>query len=1029
MAVILPDLRGVHSVGCADGGATRPLMAEHREVRVTFHEPPGEPYHGRPYGAGRARPPMPRPQFPRWGKPLLITIAALVVLAVAIGVFVALDTEHLWFDSVGYGKVFTTQVWVRIAMFCGFGGFMAAVLLANVYLAYRLRPAFRASSPEQRALERYRHVIEPRRWWFFAVAAVFFGLIFGSAASGKWKTWMMWANATSFGHKDPQFHRDVSYYAFVYPFQRFILGYVMALVVVCTIVTLVVHYLFGGIAFRTPGDRLTRGARAHIASLLFVFVVCKAIAYYLDRFGLAFSSRGVVTGPSYTDVHAVLPAKSILAVIALFCAVLFFATIFRSGWLLPAASFGLLVLSAVIIGGVYPLIVQNFQVKPSEADKESPYIQRNIDQTRYAYGLDNVKVTAYDATTNPSASALTDNTATGAGVRLLDNAVLPPTYNQLQQFRNFYNIDKLDVDRYVINGQEQDAVVATRELNLSGVPSTQKTWINEHLVYTHGYGFVAAPGNGVDSDGRPAFIEQNIPVTGSLGDFEPRVYFGEGETSFSVVGAPAGAAPREYDFPTNGGNGQQYNTYDGGGGVPIGSTFRRLEYALRFGDKNLLLSDGINSQSRILYDRDPRQRVAKVAPYLTLDGDPYSAIVDGRLLWIVDGYTTSDGFPYAQRENLNSITQDTNTETATTHAQAKEQINYLRNSVKATVDAYTGAVTLYAWDASDPVLRTWMKVFPGTVKPKSAMSTQLLAHVRYPEDMFKVQRKLLANYHVTDPHAFYGQQDFWLVPADPTQSGNSQPDQPPYYLTLKMPDQSEPAFSLTTTFVPRGRPNLSAFMAVNSDPGPDYGTIRVLELPRSSTVSGPGQVQNQFEADPGVQSQLNILRVQGGAAGVVYGNLLTLPVAGGLLYVEPVYVKASGGQGSYPLQQKVLVSFGDRIGFESTYSAAVASLVKATPGSGAPPPPSGQPSGSPSPSPSASPTAPGGLTAAQLIADAQAAYAAGQQALAKGDFATYGDKQKQVSDDLDKLAKLLGTPSPSAPGGGSGAPTSPSRSP
>jgi len=1002
---------------------------------VTFHEPP-DPSRGRPYGPG-ARRPVPRPQFPRWGKPVLIAIAALVVLAIVVGVFVALDTERLWFDSVGFGSVFTTQLWTRVAMFFGFGGLMALILLGNMYLAYRLRPTYRASSREQLALQRYRDVLEPRRWWLFAVFAVFFGLIFGTAASGKWETWMMWANATSFGHKDPQFHRDVSYYAFVYPFQRFILGYVMALVVVTTLVTVLAHYLFGGIAIRTPGQRLTRGARAHIASLLFVFVLCKAIAYYLDRFGLAFSSRGVVTGPSYTDVHAVLPAKSILAVIALFCAALFFATIFRPGWLLPAASFGLLVLSAVIIGGVYPLIVQNFQVKPSEADKEAPYIQRNIDQTRYAYGLTNVQVKPYDATTSASAADLTDSTATGAGVRLLDNTVLPPTYNQLQQFRNFYSVDKLDVDRYVLNGQEQDAVVATRELNLSGVPATQKTWINEHLVYTHGYGFVAAPGNGVDSDGRPSFVEHDIPVQGSLGKFEPRVYFGEGETSFSVVGAPAGATPREYDYPINGGNGQQYNTYDGGGGVPMGSAFRRLEYALRFGDKNLLLSDGINSHSRILYDRDPRQRVEKVAPYLTIDGDPYSAVVDGRLVWIVDGYTTSDGFPYSQRENLNSITQDTNTEKATTAAQASEQINYVRNSVKATVDAYTGQVTLYAWDENDPVLRTWMKVFPGTVKPKSAMSTQLLAHVRYPEDLFKVQRKLLASYHVTDPHAFYGQQDFWLVPADPTQSGTSQPDQPPYYLTLKMPDQSKPTFSLTTTFVPRGRPNLSAFMAVDSDPGPDYGTIRVLELPRSSTVSGPGQVQNQFEADPAVQTQLNILRVQGGAAGVVYGNLLTLPVAGGLLYVEPVYVKASGGEGSYPLQQKVLVSFGDRIGFESTYSAAVASLVNASP---SPPPPpsggSGGPAGSPSPTPSssasASPTAPGGLTAAQLIADAQAAYAAGQQALAKGDFATYGDKQKQVSDDLDQLAKLFGTTaSPSAASGsgsGSGS-ASPSKSP
>jgi uncharacterized protein len=1002
---------------------------------VTFPRPERRPYGS---GDGRSRPPLPRLEFPKWGKPVLIALAALVVLIVVVVLFVAIDTEHLWYDSVGFGGVFTTKIVTRLLLFVGFGLFMAAATFGNIYLAYRVRPAFRASSVEQIVLDRYRTVIDKRRGLLFGVIAAFFGLIFGSAASGRWQTWLLWSHATSFGHKDPQFHRDVSYFAFILPFQRFLLGYFMALVVVCTLLTLAAHYLFGGVAFRTPGERLTRAARTHLALLLFVFVICKAIAYYLDRFGLAFSSRGVVQGPSYTDVHAVLPAKEILLVIALLCAALFVATIFRTGWLLPAVSFGLLVFSAVIIGGVYPLIVQNFQVKPSEADKEAPYIQRNINETRYAYNLTdaNVKVSPYAATTTISASALTNSTAIGAGVRLLDNAVLPPTYNQLQQFRNFYNIDKLDVDRYIINGQEQDAVVATRELNLAGVPSTQKTWINEHLVYTHGYGFVAAPGDGVDNDGRPSFIEDNIPVTGSLGTFEPRVYFGEGETSFSVVGQPAGASPREYDFPTNGVNGAQYNTYSGSGGVSIGSSFRQLEYALRFGDKNLILSDGINSHSRILYDRDPRKRVAKVAPYLTLDGDPYSAIVNGHLVWIVDGYTTSDGFPYSQRENLNTITQDTNTETATTSQQSSETINYMRNSVKATVDAYTGAVTLYAWDPTDPVLKTWMKVFPGTVKPVSAMSAQLLAHVRYPEDMFKVQRNLLASYHVTDPHAFYGQQDFWSVPADPTQA-TPQPAQPPYYLTLKMPDQPKPTFSLTTTFVPRGRTNLSAFMAVDSDPGPDYGTIRVLQLPRSLLISGPGQVQNQFESDPSVQTTLNILRVQGGAAGVTYGNLLTLPVAGGLLYVEPVYVKAAGGQGSYPLLQKVLVSFGNNIGFQSTYSAAIASLVGAPAGSASSSGSTGTssptgsaspaPSGSVSPSPAASATAvPTDL--AQDIAAAQQAYADGQAALKAGDFTAYGQAQQRLAAALAKAETAL-SPSPSATSSPSAAVTAPSASP
>lgn len=1001
---------------------------------MTFSRPERRPFGG---GEGRPRPPLPRPEFPKWGKPALITLGVLVVLAVAVGLFISIDTENLWFSSVGFSEVFRTQLLTKIFMFIGFGLLMALVTFGNIYLAYRLRPAFRASSVEQLILDRYRTVIEPRRRLVFVAISAFFGLIFGVAASGRWQTWLLWSNATSFGHKDPQFHRDVSYFAFIYPFQRFILGYVMALVVVCTLLSLAAHYVFGGIAVRTPGERVTRGARTHVAVLLFVFVICKAIAYYLDRFGLAFSSRGVVQGASYTDVHAVLPAKEILAVIALLCAALFVATIFRTGWLLPGVSFGLLVLSAVIIGGIYPAIVQYAQVRPSEQDKESPYISRNIAETRYAYDLTSFKFAQYDPTTSASQAALTSTTAVGAGVRLLDNSVLAPTYNQLQQFRNFYNVSKLDVDRYIINGQEQDAIVAMRELNLKNLPPGQTSWINEHLVYTHGYGFVAAPGSAADAQGRPAFIEENIPPSGGLGKYQPRVYFGEGETQFSVVGAPTGTTPREYDFPTNGDVGQQSTTYTGGGGISMGSTFRQLEFALRFGDKNLLLSDGINTKSRILYNRDPRTRVAKVAPYLTVDGDPYAAIVDGHLDWIVDGYTTSDGFPYAERENLNSITRDATT-AATTTAQASRQINYVRNSVKATVDAYTGAVTLYAWDPTDPVLATWMKVFPGTVQPKSAMSPSLLAHVRYPEDMFKVQRSLLSKYHVSDPIVFYRGDEFWQVPTDPiktaaapaattnaqgvtTTTTTSLPDQPPYYLTLTMPGQQKPTFSLTSTLVFRKRSNLAAFMAVDSDPGPDYGTIRVLQVSGSALVNGPGQVQNQFESDATVQQQLALLRNQGGAAKVDYGNLLTLPVAGGLLYVEPVYVEASGGE-AYPLLQKVLVSFGNRIGFEDTYNGAITALLNgsettsgSTGGTGSTgPPSSASPSGAASSSPPASTaTPPPALT--QAIADAQKAYADGQTALKKGDFTAYGEAQQRLSAALARAAAAASvSPAPSA---------------
>ena len=540
---------------------------------------------------------------------------------------------------------------------------------------------------------------------------------------------------------------------------------------------------------------------------------------------------------------------------------------------------------------------------------------------------------------------MTNSTAVGAGVRLLDNAVLAPTYNQLQQFRNFYNVSKLDVDRYVIKGQEQDAIVAMRELNLSNLPPGQKSWINEHLVYTHGFGFVAAPGSAADADGRPAFIEQNIPPSGGLGQYQPRIYFGEGEKQFSIVGAEPGATPREYDFPTNGDVGQQSTTYTGGGGIAIGSTFRQLEYALRFGDKNLLLSDGINGKSRILYDRDPRTRVAKVAPYLTVDGDPYcgdrrqQAGVDPRRVHHERRISLRrKGKPRLDHEGRHDNSE-------TTAAQGSQQINYVRNSVKATVDAYTGAVTLYAWDPTDPVLATWMKVFPGhgqaevgdgcatcsrtcaTPKTCSRCSATCWRSTTSPTPSSSTVATNSGKCRPTRsrplrrPATTTG-----LTQGTPPPAPSSPPDQPPYYLTLTMPGQQKPTFSLTSTLVFRKRSNLAAFMAVDSDPGPDYGTIRVLQVSGSALVNGPGQVQNQFESDATVQQQLALLRNKGGAATVDYGNLLTLPVAGGLLYVEPVYVAASGGE-AYPLLQKVLVSFGNRIGFENTYAGAINALV------------------------------------------------------------------------------------------------------
>ena len=943
---------------------------------------------------------MPRlPGRPRRWIPIVV---GLVLLIAAFSAFVRLYTDLLWFRSVHYSHVFGRRLTTEIVLFVVFGVLMALVVGGNILLAYRLRPAFRAISPEQQQLEALSNAFAHLKRWVFLGIVLLVGLFTGIAAANRWSTWLLWRNGVSFGLKDPQFHRDVSYYAFTYPMQRFLLGMGFAAVVLSLIAVLGVAYLYGALRPQTPGQKVTPAARAHISVLLGVFVLLKAFAYYLDRFGLNYSKRGFVdTGASYTDVHAVLPAKTILIFVALICAVLFFLNLRSRNWRLPAIAFGLMAASAVVIGGVYPLLVQQFSVRPSEADKEAPYIARNIAETRLAYGLvptKDVSQSPYTGVAQGDPKAVRADKSTLPNIRLLDPTAVPATFQQLQGFKGFYAFpDSLDVDRYQVNGQEQEEVVGVRDLSLSGLNPQQQSWINQHLVYTHGYGIVAAAGNTVQPDGTPSFVESDIPPRGGLGgNFEPRIYFGETSPKFSVVGAKQGAPARELDYPSDSGNGQVNTTYRGDGGVPIGSFWRKFLYALRFKDKNLLFSSGVNSDSRLLYIRDPADRVKKVAPFLKLDGDPYPAIVDGRILWIVDGYTTTDGFPYAARTSLSSATTDTATQNARNIRTVQGQVNYIRNSVKATVDAYDGTVTLYQWGARDPVLETWKKIFPGIVKPESSISPDLRAHLRYPEDLFKVQRSLLTKYHITDPHAFYAGTDYWRVPDDPTKEPVATP-QPAYYLTLAMPGQSSPSFQLTTALAQNNRKNMAAFVSVESDPSsPDYGKMTVLQLPSNTQVSGPEQVGNDFESYTPASTELSLLR-RGGSR-VDLGNLLTLPLGGSFIYVEPVYVR-SAGTTSFPTLKRVLASYDGNIAYAPTLSAALDEVFGAQ-GPSTKPPPSGGP-----------PAKGGGSVSAQvrsLIAQLSTAQADADAALRRGDLAAYARAEKRVSALIKQLAAATG---------------------
>ena len=948
---------------------------------------------------------------PRLLLPVAVVVAVVLLL---LGVFVSLYTDLLWFREAGFSQVFSTVLRTKVLLFLVFGLLMAAVVGVNVAIAYRSRPPFRPMSLEQQNLERYRLAIEPYLMPVLLIVSGVFGVFAGLSAAARWRTWLLWRHSTPFGIKDPQFHKDVSYFTFTYPFQRFVLGFVLTVVILSLLAAAVTHYLFGGVRLQTAGEKVSSAARVHLSVLIGVVVLLKAVAYYLDRFGLAFSGRGVVQGASYTDVHAVLPAKTILVGIAVVCALLFFANVVVRNILLPAGALALLVVSAIVIGGIYPAYTQQFRVRPNEVVRESVYIKRNIDATRVAYGIDKTVVEPYSATSTATKSALRSDTGTVPNARLLDPNILSPAFRQEQGIRNYYGFNRsLDIDRYTVAGKTQDYVVAVRELDQSRLRPDQQNWINLHLTYTHGNGFVAAAANQTDSDGLPVFTVGNIPPTAPAGSSltidTPQIYYGEQSPDYSIVDTKQG----EIDGPAGGADAQATSNYAGSGGIPLNSGLRKLLFAAKFREKNILLSSALTSKSKLMYIREPKARVAKVAPYLQLDGDPYPVVVSGSLYWVVDGYTTSAGYPYAQRTVLGEATADSRVGTNG----PQDEVNYIRNSVKATVDAFTGEVKLYTWDEQDPVLKTWGKAFPKSLLPKAAISTDLMAHLRYPEDLFKVQREELAKYHVTDPVAFYGKEDFWAVPSDPTQqaaqvlngigapassdTGNG-PPQPPYYALLQVPGRKNPAFSLTSTFVARGNANLTAFAAVSSDPGDDYGVIRVLQLARNTAIKGPGQVANQFESDSNVSKSLSLLR--GGGSDVVLGNLLTLPVGGGLLYIEPVYTQAKE-EPRFPIFNSVIVSFGNKVAYQPTLSAALDQLFGA-----------GATSPTPTPTPGTGTNPPPVSTSVTgLVAAAQKAYDDGQAALKAGDFAAYGQAQTRLKAALDQLAAGTGAkPSSSA---------------
>ncbi|MGW8811113.1 UPF0182 family protein [Gordonia terrae] len=965
-------------------------------------------------------------------------VAVLVLLLVGPRL-IGLATDWLWFSDVGYSGVFTKVIWTRVILFLITTVVVGAIIFGAVALAYRSRPVFVPTAGPNDPLARYRTAIMGKVRWFAIVPAVIIGALAGLVAQGSWATVQMFLHGQSFGRTDPQFNLDIGFYAFDLPFYRFVLNLLFVVVVVAFLSNLVTHYLFGGIRLGQGGGSVTTAARIQLAVLAGTFLLLKAAAYWLDRYSLLSSQRKaeIFPGASYTDINAVLPSKLILMAIAIICAVAFFAGIVLRDLRVPALATVLMLFSALLIGVGWPLTMEQFSVKPNAAQKEAEYIDRAITSTREAYGIGPDKVvTQNDWTARPATPALVNSDVpTLSNVRILDPNVVSPTFIQQQQRQNFYGFPtQLAVDRYRIDGELRDFVVAVRELDPSRYLENQQNWLNKHLVYTHGDGFVAAPANRVnesrdvndiDGGGDPFYYvsdtsnyqseeyKRDAPIQVS----QPRIYFGELlakiDPDYAIVGSDDGQA-REHDI------GDDKYTYQGPAGVSLGNWFSRVLYAGKYAERNFLLSGEINSASKIIYNRDPRDRVEQVAPWLTVDSKTYPAVMeDGSIKWIVDGYTTLDNYPYSQPTSLQSATADAQdlNPGQTGRTQINKTVSYVRNSVKATVDAYTGEVELYEFDTEDPVLKTWMDVFPGTVKSRADFDAQtsLRDHVRYPEDIFKIQRQLLTRYHVDSPQTFFQASDFWSVPSDPTDPDADQRglDQPPYYFVASDPESGQPTFQLTSVLTRLNRPILGAYVTVSSNPE-NYGQMTVKQLPGNAQRSGPKQAFNPMRTDGRVAESLKSLE---NTATVTFGNLLTLPVGdNGILYVVPMYAQAQGEE-AFPRLFRVITRYEPaereaRIGYAPTTGEALRQ-VGITPAAGVVPddqqPTEPDQAGTPdtnTPTPNEPPQqgdSPERDAAAKAIGDAITALREAQQG---GDFAAYGQALDQLSQAVARYESL-----------------------
>ena len=933
---------------------------------------------------------------------LVLVILALFVLLFSLRGLANFWTDYLWFNSVQFSPVWGTLLVTKIVLAVIGVAVAFALMLGNLWLAQRVGPELAPPGPGEQLVLRYRSWTGSRRWLVLLGISGFFGLVLGLGATGWWEDWLLFSNRQPFGVTDPVFGRDIGFYVFQVPFLRDLLGWLFQFTVMTLVVVTAFYYLSGSVRVLSRGLRVAPGVKVHLSVLLAVLAVLKAGAYWLDKFDLLYSEQGAVLGATYTDIHARLPALQLLFYISLFAAALLLVNIRFRGWIVPAAAVGLWLVTSIALGGIWPAAVQRFSVQPDEINKELPYIERNIAATRTAFGLGTVEGRSFAADQTLTADDLLANGPTIDNVRLWDPTVLLTTYRQLQELRPFYQFGDVDVDRYVFDGRITQVMLSPRELDEKDLPGSE--WVNRHLVFTHGYGAVVSPANSVTTEGQPAFlvkdITQQTPAPPVLTITQPRVYFSEAVESSNFV--IVGTKEQEVDYPLEASGGEAtfaFNSYDGEGGIRIGSFFRRAAFALRFADLNTLISGQITGDSRVLMVRNIRDIVNKAAPFLYADADPYTVILDGNLVWVIDLYTVTDRYPYSTRALTGRLSAQ--------RSDLPNGFNYVRNSVKATVDAYDGTVTFYVVDEADPMLATYRRIFPSLFTPMAEMPAALREHLRYPEDLFRVQGDMFLRYHVTDARVFFNNTLGWQVAKDPSTTpreslrvayGADNRPMVPYYLLMRLPGEADLSYLVLQPFTAASRPNMVSFLVAKSDPEA-YGKLISFELPADSFVDGPGQVGARINQDPTVSEQFTLWGREGSE--VVQGNMLVVPIEESILYVQPIYLQArqegTGTATGIPEFKRVVVVFGNSIVMRETLSQALTAVF----GEGS--------------TPTTTTTIPGGggevpAEVRNLLDQAQAAFVAADTALRAGDLAGYATQMAAAQALVDQALALLGGP-------------------